>query len=255
MDFVTGTSVYATSKTRQYLTETPARCPIRGGVWGEYTMYRTALTFAAISLLGLSACGPSSDDEASTTSEVVAQGTTTVLIATELGDITVELNPGAAPITVENFLMHVNADVYDGGSFYRAVRDENERADVDPMNLVQGGFGQDGYPGAEGITHEPTTETGLTHSRGAISMGRYEVGTAATEFFIMVNDYPGLDAGPGTRNPDEAGYAVFGEVVSGMDVVEAIWGQPTSLANAPDDYQYPQYMDAPVEITEVRVVD
>ncbi|MCP2678623.1 peptidylprolyl isomerase [Maricaulaceae bacterium NA33B04] len=218
-------------------------------------MYRTTLTFAVISLLGLTACSPTGSEETSSSDEMDAQGETTVLIATELGDITVELNPSAAPITVANFLMHVDAGVYEGGSFYRAVRDENERPDIDPMNLIQGGFGRDGYPGAEGITHEPTIQTGLTHSRGAISMGRYEVGTAATEFFIMVNDYQGLDAGPGTRNPDEAGYAVRGQVLSGMDVVEAIWGQPTSLANAPDDYQYPQYIDAPVEITEIRVIE
>jgi peptidyl-prolyl cis-trans isomerase A (cyclophilin A) len=185
----------------------------------------------------------------------IAAAAPRVLIVTAVGDITVELNAEAAPVTVENFLMHVENDVYDAGSFYRAVRDENERPDVDPMNLIQGGYGRDGYPGADGITHEPTTQTGLTHSRGAISMGRFEIGTAASEFFIMVNDYPGLDAGPGTRNPDEAGYAVFGRVIEGMDVVETIWGQPTSLANAPEDYQHPQYMDDPVVITEIRRMD
>lgn len=122
------------------------------------------------------------------------------------------------------------------------------------MNLIQGGYGRDGLPGAEGIAHEPTTVTGLTHGRGAISMGRFEVGSATTEFFIMINDYPGLDAGPGTRNPDAAGYAVFGQVIEGMDVVEAIWGQPTSLANAPDDYQHPQYMGTPIVIERVSMV-
>ena len=148
----------------------------------------------------------------------------------------------------------MDAHVYDGGSFYRTVRAENERPDVSPMNLIQGGYGQDGFPDAEGIAHEPTSQTGLTHSRGAISMGRFEVGTAATEFFIMVNDYPGLDAGPGTRNPDEAGYAVFGHVVEGMDVVEAIWGQPTSLSNAPAGFPFPQFMDSPIEIVSISMV-
>ena len=199
----------------------------------------------ALITIALAACSPTPPDEPSSPRAI---------IETELGDIVVELNPHAAPITVANFIMHVEAGVYDGGAFYRAVRDDNERPDVEPMNLVQGGHGLQALEGAQGITHEPTTLTGLTHSRAAISMGRFEVGTAATEFFIMVNDYPGLDAGPGTRNPDEAGYAVFGLVVDGMDVVEAIWGQPTSLANAPEDYQHPQYMDAPVTIERVRVL-
>jgi peptidyl-prolyl cis-trans isomerase A (cyclophilin A) len=202
--------------------------------------------FLAVFTLFLAACAPSGPEDTAAPRAV---------IETALGDITVELKPDAAPITVANFIMHAEAGVYDNGSFYRAVRDENERPDVEPMNLIQGGHGLDPWEGAEGITHEPTTQTGLTHSRGAISMGRFEVGTAATEFFIMVNDYPGLDAGPGTRNPDEAGYAVFGEVVEGMEVVEAIWGQPTSLENAPEDYQYPQYMDAPIVIERVRMIN
>ncbi|MEO1040552.1 MAG: peptidylprolyl isomerase [Pseudomonadota bacterium] len=175
------------------------------------------------------------------------------VIATSQGEIRVTLNAQAAPITVANFIVHAEAGHYNGGSFYRSVRDDNEREGVEPMNLIQGGYGFDAMPEAAGITHEPTSQSGLTHKRGAISMARYEVGTASTEFFIMVNDYPGLDAGSGTRNPDEAGYAVFGEVVDGMEVVEAIWGQPTSLANAPDDFQYAQFMDTPVVIESVTI--
>lgn len=215
-------------------------------------MIRAAATLTALAGLALSACSPA--PEADATMEAAAEPPQ-AMIETALGDIVIELKPDAAPITVANFISHVEAGVYDNGSFYRAVRDENERPDVEPMNLIQGGYGRDGLEGAPGITHEPTTQTGLTHSRGAISMGRFEIGTASTEFFIMVNDYPGLDAGPGTRNPDEAGYAVFGEVVEGMNVVEAIWAQPTSLENAPEDYQHPQYMDAPIVIERVRMLD
>ncbi len=215
-------------------------------------MIRAAFFLTTFAGLALSACTPAPETEA----EIEVSGEPPrAVIETALGDIVVELNPDAAPITVANFIGHVEADVYDGGSFYRAVRDDNERPDVEPMNLIQGGYGRDGLEGAPNITHEPTTQTGLTHSRAAISMGRFEIGTASTEFFIMVNDYPGLDAGPGTRNPDEAGYAVFGEVIEGMEVVEAIWGQPTSLENAPDDYQHPQYMDDPVAIVQVRMLD
>ncbi len=206
-------------------------------------MIRIIIVLAA---LGLAACSPGAPAPSEPPRAV---------IETALGDITVEMNPDAAPITVSNFIMHAEAGVYDGGAFYRAVRDDNERPDVEPMNLIQGGHGLAPLEGAAGIAHEPTTQTGLTHSRGAISMGRFEVGTAATEFFIMVNDYPGLDAGPGTRNPDEAGYAVFGRVVDGMEVVEAIWGQPTSLTNAPEDYQHPQYMDARIVIERIRIFD
>ena len=179
----------------------------------------------------------------------------TAVIETSEGEIVVALNDEAAPITVANFITHAQAGHFDGGSFYRTVRDDNEREGIAPMNLIQGGHSFDGLPEADGIAHESTLETGLTHSRGAISMARDEVGTATTEFFIMVNDYPGLDAGPGGRNPDEAGYAVFGAVIEGMDVVERIWMAPASLDRAPEDFPLPQFMTEPVQIETVRIVD
>jgi peptidyl-prolyl cis-trans isomerase A (cyclophilin A) len=188
-------------------------------------------------------------------SDDAADAAPRAVIETSAGSITVELAEDAAPVTVANFISHAEAGHFDGGSFYRSVRDDNEREGVEPMNLIQGGYGFDGLPGAEGIAHEPTEETGLTHRRGAISMGRFEIGTAATEFFIMVNDYPGLDSGPGTRNPDEAGYAVFGQVIEGMDVVEDIWMRETSLEPAPEDFQYPQFLVEPVTIVSVRIED
>ena len=208
-------------------------------------MIRFTALWLTNALLGavLTACSPA---------EVVDEPPRAI-IETSAGTIRVELAADAAPITVTNFIGHAQAGHYDGGSFYRSVRDDNEREGVEPMNLIQGGYGFDGYPGAEGIEHESTAETGLTHQRGAISMGRFEVGTAASEFFIMVNDYPGLDAGPGTRNPDEAGYAVFGQVIEGMDVVEDIWRRETSLEPAPDDFQHPQFLVEPVTIETVRI--
>ncbi|MGJ3233273.1 MAG: peptidylprolyl isomerase [Oceanicaulis sp.] len=175
------------------------------------------------------------------------------VIVTSLGEITVELDGDAAPVSSANFASLARAGVYDGGSFYRAVRPDNDRPEVEPMSLIQGGHSFDGLPEATGIAHESTLETGLSHTRGAISMARFEPGTATSEFFIMVADYPGLDAGPGTRNPDEQGYAVFGRVVEGMDVVEAIWGAPTSAANAPEDFNYAQFLNDPVRIETVRV--
>jgi peptidyl-prolyl cis-trans isomerase A (cyclophilin A) len=199
----------------------------------------------------LTACAPAPQAETETTPSPT--GAARAVIVTSLGDITVELAETAAPVSSANFLAHAQAGHYDGGSFYRSVRDDNEREGVEPMNLVQGGHSFDGLPGADGIAHETTEETGLTHQRGAISMARDEPGTATTEFFIMVADYPGLDSGPGKRNPDEAGYAVFGQVVEGMDVVEAIWMSQTSLDSAPEDFQYPQFIVEPVVIETVRV--
>jgi len=178
----------------------------------------------------------------------------TAVIETSAGDITVQLHDYAAPITVANFMAHAQAGHFDNGSFYRVVRNDNERAGVTPMNLIQGGHSFDGLTQAQGITHEPTAETGLTHRRGAISMARDEVGTATTEFFIMLNDYPGLDSGPGGRNPDEAGYAVFGYVVEGIEVVEAINAGQASADRAPDDFPYPQFLDTPVVIETVRII-
>ena len=206
-------------------------------------MTRIIHAAAALSMMA-AACAPSRQSE---------EAQPRAVIETSAGAIKVELAADRAPVTVANFINHAEDGHYDDGAFYRSVRDDNERPGVAPMNLIQGGHSYDGYPGASGIDHEPTTETGLTHQRGAISMGRFEVGTAASEFFIMVNDYPGLDAGPGTRNPDEAGYAVFGQVIEGMDVVEDIWMRQTSNVNAPADFDHPQFIVDPVTIETVRI--
>lgn len=210
-------------------------------------MKHFALGLAA---LALAACSPpdGQDGYGTPQSQVID-----ARIVTSLGVIDLELYPEAAPVTVANFIEHAQAGHYDGGSFYRAVRPDNDRPGVEPMHLIQGGYGFDGLPDAAGIAHEPTGETGLSHVYGAISMARNEPGTATTEFFIMVEDYPGLDSGPGRRNPDEAGYAVFGGVIGGFEVVEAIAAQETSLDGAPEDFQYPQFIVEPVRIESVRI--
>lgn len=202
---------------------------------------KSTVIIAAIA--ALCACAPAADDT----------DAPRAVIVTSAGEIVIELNAEAAPVSAANFLMHARNGVYEGGGFYRAVRPDNDRPEVEPMSLIQGGHGFDGLPDADGVVHESTEQTGLSHVRGAISMARFEPGTATSEFFIMVEDYPGLDAGPGTRNPDELGYAVFGRVVDGMDVVEAIWAAPTSDARAPADFQYAQFLDDPVRIETVRV--
>lgn len=177
-------------------------------------------------------------------------------IETSMGSFTVELRTDVAPISANNFIMHAEAGNFDDGAFYRVVRDDNEREGVDPIHIIQGGrtwdrmFEDEAY----NIEHEPTSETGLSHTRGAISWARGDVDTASTEFFIMVNDQPSLDAGPDGRNPDGEGYAVFGEVVDGMEVVEAIWQSETGVPDGPEGFEQ-QWLTEPVIIQTVTISD
>lgn len=193
------------------------------------------------------ACSPQTDTGAAAATEPPL-----ARVETSLGTIVIALHQEAAPVTSANFIAHAEAGNLDGGSFYRSSRPGNARADAPPMYLIQGGHSFDGLPGAEGIAHEPTQATGLSHVRGAVSMARDEPGTATTEFFITINDVPGLDSGPEGRNPDGAGYAVFGEVVEGMDVVEAIWQAPAGREDAPEGFQT-QFLIEPVTIEAVRI--
>lgn len=145
-----------------------------------------------------------------------------VIIKTELGDIRLELNPGAAPVTVANFLRYVDAGHYRQAKFYRAVRTDNQPQQETQIEVIQGGLGIDDNPRPyPPIAHETTRQTGITHQNGVISMARLEPGTATSEFFICINDQPSLDF-DGLRNPDGQGFAAFGRVIAGMDVVRAI---------------------------------
>lgn len=176
----------------------------------------------------------------------------TALVETELGVFVVELRTDKAPVTAQNFIAHAESGHFDGGQFYRTSRPDNARPDAPPMHIIQGGHSFDGLPEAQGIAHEPTQETGLSHVRGAVSMARDEEGTATTEFFVMINDVPGLDSGPGGRNPDEAGYAVFGHVVEGMDVVETIWQREAGNRDAPEGFES-QFLAVPVRIHAISI--
>ncbi|WP_199200448.1 peptidylprolyl isomerase [Alkalicaulis satelles] len=201
----------------------------------------------------LAACqNPADEGGAGVTEETLPKA----VIETDMGEIRIVLHAGKAPVSVANFLAHVEAGTFEGGSFYRVVRDDNDRPDIEnPMNLIQGGWGFEGLPEAQGIAHESTDMTGLSHVRGAVSMGRYDVGTATTEFFIMLNDTPGLDAGPDGRNPgDEAGYAVFGQVVEGIEIAEAIMnGAAGGHEGAPEGFAH-QFLTEPVTIRSIRRV-
>jgi len=149
-----------------------------------------------------------------------------VLITTQMGDITLELYPESAPVTTANFLAHVENGDYTNSLFYRVVRMDNQPQSNVKIEVIQGGlFYDEVVDSIPPIIHETTQLSGILHTDGVISMARNKPGSASTEFFICVGDQPALDFG-GERNPDGQGFAAFGKVVRGMDVVRAIQALP-----------------------------
>jgi len=141
---------------------------------------------------------------------------------TPIGEIAVELYPKKAPITVENFLSYIKQNRYDDCHFYRVVHLKNQPENKISIEVIQGGLGFDKHPmELKPIEHETTNRTGITHKNGTISMARLEPGTASSEFFICINDQPELDYG-GKRNLDGKGFAAFGQVLNGLDIVKRI---------------------------------
>jgi peptidyl-prolyl cis-trans isomerase A (cyclophilin A) len=145
-----------------------------------------------------------------------------VKIQTELGNITVMVDIRRAPITVKNFLNYVDRKLFDNTSFYRIVTPENNPEKETKISVVQGGLRERSPHLLPPIKHEPTNVTGLRHVDGTVSMSRRQEGTASGAFFICVGDQPALDFGGG-RYDDGLGFAAFGRVVEGMDVVRRIW--------------------------------
>ena len=144
-----------------------------------------------------------------------------VTLQTSAGPIVLELEKERAPITTANFLRYVDQKRFDGTAFYRAMN-------VAPgYGLIQGGPKNNPKVTLKPIAHEPTTKTGLSHTDGTISMARAAPGTATGDFFIVVGDLKSLDADP-SKPGDNAGFAAFGHVVSGMDTVKKILAAPTS---------------------------
>jgi len=151
---------------------------------------------------------------------------TGVWIKTDLGNIKVEIYERQAPITAANFLRHVDAGLFKEASFYRVVRLDNQPDNLVKIEVIQGGLRftarESPFPPVE---HETTAKTGVLHKNGVISMARNAPGSATSEFFICIGDQPGLDFG-GRRNSDGQGFAAFGRVVEGMDIVRKIQQQP-----------------------------
>ena len=149
-------------------------------------------------------------------------------IQTKFGDIELELYAKQAPKTVAAFLSYIDSGFYERSSFYRVMNQDNQVIDSWKAELVQGGLWKTNYKRAttlKGVPHENTEQTKIKHLNGVISLARLEPGTATTEFFICVGDQPGFDFG-GENNPDGQGYAAFGKVVRGMEVLHKIYGQP-----------------------------
>ena len=171
--------------------------------------------------------------------------TVKVALTTSAGPIVLALDARHAPITTANFLRYVDKKLFDGTTFYRAAKS------APGFGFIQGGVHDNPRRIMAPIPHEPTNKTGLRHVAGTISMARTEPGTAEGDFFIVTGTMTSLDAHPGARG-DNAGFAAFGHVVSGMPVVRRILAMPTIHGGAGP--MKSQILSAPVKIISARRV-
>jgi peptidyl-prolyl cis-trans isomerase A (cyclophilin A) len=172
-----------------------------------------------------------------------------VVIHTELGDIKLALESERAPATAANFLRYADQKRFDGTVFYRSM---HLAWGDQPNGLIQGGTQMNLKRIMKPVEHEPTSQTGILHKAGTISMARYIPGTATGDFSILLSDMPGLDADTKSLNPDlAAGFAAFGHVVDGMDVVQAIWDSPVDPEKGEGALKGQMIMK-PVKIISVR---
>ena len=192
---------------------------------GSEGISRRAAIAAAVAIAAASVARPAN----------ASTGEVRVTLKTALGIIVVAVDPVRAPITAGDFLAYVDRGLFDNTAFYRSVRLNNDHNPV-KIEVLQGGL-IDNTKMLPPIAHEPTSLTGLRHGNGTLSAGRREPGTgSAGAFFICIGDQPELDYG-GHRNPDGQGFAAFGHVISGMDVVRQIWSSKTGPADRGMDAQ------------------
>lgn len=203
-----------------------------------------ALLAFASPLFAQTAAPPPAMPEAAPTASAPKPATVRVSLQTAEGPIVLELEKERAPITTANFLRYVDQKRLDGGTFYRAMKLTPDGA----YGLVQGGA--DPKKLLPPIAHEPTTKTGLSHVDGAVSMARGALGSARSDFFISIGALTSLDADP-TKPGDNQGFAVFGRVVEGMDVVRKIMGAPTSPTKG-EGAMKGQMIEAPIRIVSAR---
>ena len=176
-------------------------------------------------------------------------GPVRVRVQTELGDIVIEVDGAKAPATAANFLRYVDAGHFDGGTWHRTVKMDNQPESAIKIEVIQAGVNpdraKDGFPA---IALERTNKTGLLHKDGVVSMARGGPDSATSGWFICINDQPSLDFG-GMRNPDGQGFAAFGRVVSGMDVVRKIQAAPSSATRVTNAEA--QRLTPPIKIVKV----
>jgi peptidyl-prolyl cis-trans isomerase A (cyclophilin A) len=153
-----------------------------------------------------------------------------VVVQTELGEIEIEVDTARAPATAANFLKYVDARHFDGGTFHRTVKMSNQPDSPIKIEVIQAGVNPDKAKDGFGpILLERTSKTGILHRDGVVSMARGAADSATSGIFICINDQPSLDFG-GMRNADGQGFAAFGRVVRGMDVVRKIQQAPNTEA-------------------------
>ncbi|MEA3031018.1 MAG: peptidyl-prolyl cis-trans isomerase [Sphingomonadales bacterium] len=206
-----------------------------------------AVVFAALLLAG---CGDSAPNGVAAANKAAGNRSAPaatpdvarVRIETEAGPIVLELDGRRAPLTTANFLAYVDQHRFDGTSFYRAARTPGAQG----RGFIQGGIRRNYRLMLAPVAHEPTSTTGLSHRDGTISMARTDPGSAMGNFFITVGAMPQMDA-----HGRDQGFAAFGRVVEGMDVVRRILAAPT-VANAGSGAMRGQMIAAPVRIVGAR---
>ncbi len=166
-----------------------------------------------------------------------------VTMLTEQGPVVIAVHSGKAPATAANFLKYVDQKRLDGTAFYRGVG----AADY---GFVQGGTQNDPKRILPPIAHESTSQTGLVHDEGALSMARYAPGSATGDFFVVLGRMPSMDAHPDAPG-DNQGFAVFAHVVEGLDVIKAILIAPKSPTKG-EGVMKGQMLETPVKIISVR---
>jgi peptidyl-prolyl cis-trans isomerase A (cyclophilin A) len=207
-----------------------------------------AALFAAPALAQAPAASP---DPAPPDPAPAAKPNPRVKIETSVGDIVVELYADKAPITVRNYLRYVDRRLFDGATFYRASRPKDYAGD--DYGLIQGGLQNDPKKVLPPIPHESTIRTGITHAvDGTISMGRHAPGTAQADWSITLGDMSYLDADP--KDPKaNPGFAAFGRVVEGLDVVKKIIVMPTD-PNRGEGAMKGEMLVKPVKIVHITRV-
>lgn len=194
----------------------------------------------ALLLAALAQVAPASAPPAPIATPAPQPALTRVRLMTDAGPVVIGVDTKAAPVTAANFLKYVDQKKLDGVAFYRAVKVG------DGYGLVQFGTRNDPKRTLPGIRHEPTTQTGLSHVDGAVSMAMASPGTAAGDFFVVLGDITSMDA-----KGAEPGFAVFGRVVEGMDIIRRILVAPTS-PTAGAGVMKGQMLDPTIRIVSAR---